>query len=82
MVNNEQLDAELLAWKREKLDQGKFPCMCGHFESSHVKGMCIACHGIEGHTESSFLESESCFHIYKQMPNLDLIEWFDKHIDK
>lgn len=83
MVNKQNLDKELFDWKQKRLEQGKFPCMCGHFESSHVKGMCIACHGEDNdHPASAHGEGHavgSCFHQHAQMDNLTLIEWMAHH---
>jgi hypothetical protein len=82
MVNKENLDAELFAWKQNRLEEGKFPCLCGHFETAHVKRMCIACHGKDTDHESSVHGEgffDSCFHEFKIMDNLTLIEWFAQH---
>jgi len=78
MVDKKALDAELFDWKQKRLEEGKFPCKCGHFESSHVKNLCIGCHGDPEHTASAHGEGwavGSCFHRFSQMDNLTLIEW-------
>jgi hypothetical protein len=77
MVNKKNLEKALLEWKQEQLEKGKFPCHCGHFESSHVKRMCISCHGEE--TKENGDDDTSCWHSYKSMDNLTLIEWMAKH---
>jgi hypothetical protein len=81
MVNNEQLEAELFAWKQQRLESGKFPCKCGHFESSHIKRICIMCHGEDDCNIVSYnspdldLQYGNCFHGFEPMDNLSIIEW-------
>jgi hypothetical protein len=76
-MDQSALDKELFAWKQERLEQGKFPCECGHFESSHVKRMCIACHGQI--VPDDVLVDYRAFHRYEQMDNLSLIEYMAAH---
>lgn len=81
-MNNDALNGELFEWKQKRLEEGKFPCLCGHFESVHVKNLCIGCHGDEEHPASAHGEGwavGSCFHKYVQMPNLDIVEWMAKN---
>jgi hypothetical protein len=77
MVNDDHLNAELFAWKQKKLEEGKFPCQCGHFESSHVRGLCILCHGGDSKTDPKY--GDNCWHYFKQMDNLSLIEHMAQH---
>jgi len=84
MVNNlnkEKLEAELFAWKQQRLEQGKFPCKCGHFERSHVKRMCVVCQGEDDYNLFSNLSEHkfSCFHSFAPMDNLSIIEWIAAH---
>jgi len=74
MVDENNLKKEMSQWIQEKLEKNKFPCAkCKHFESSHIKGLCIGCHDIENdwHGENRV----SCYHVYEQIDNLSLIEW-------
>lgn len=74
MESKDALNKELKEWRQEKVQQGKFPCKrCHHFESLHIKRMCIACHDDEiDHHDFK----HSCYHSYEKMDNLSLIEWF------
>jgi hypothetical protein len=84
-LNKDKLDTELYEWKQSRLEDGKFPCRCGHFESSHIKRMCIACHGKDGHTESSYeddglsVKVGTCYHDFEPMDNLTIVEWMAQH---
>lgn len=83
-VNKENLDKELYEWKQKRLEEGKFPCACGHFESSHVKNLCIGCHGSENDKHPAPAHGEgfavgSCWHKFEQMDNLTIIEWISKN---
>jgi hypothetical protein len=86
LVNKKALDKALLEWKQQRLEEGKFPCQCGHFESSHVKRMCIACHGEEPNDDvemsHDFDYGNNCWHEFKSMDNLTLIEWFAKNVEE
>jgi hypothetical protein len=73
-MDNQKLNKEVFDWKQSRLEEGKFPCICGHFESSHVKRMCIACHGND---TGEF--TTNCFHPFKQMDNLTIVEWIAAH---
>lgn len=80
MINKKFLNKEELLWKQIKLEQDQFPCKCGHFKNSHIKGLCVTCH-----SEYFMITNRnvsSCFHEYVQMFNLDIIEWMAKHIQK
>jgi hypothetical protein len=79
LVNEQNLNKELFDWAQNRLERGKFPCVCGHFESSHVKRMCIACHGKDQHGEGCSDEDYTCWHPFEQMDNLTLIEWMSKY---
>ena len=78
MIDDSALDKELFEWKQSQLEKGKFPCICGHLESMHVKNLCLGCHGEDTHPASAHGEGwavGSCFHRFVQMDNLTLIEW-------
>ena len=78
MVNEKELNKELADFKQKRLEEGKFPCKCGHFEASHVKSLCIGCHGDEEHPASAHGEGwavGSCFHLFEIMDNLTIVEW-------
>jgi hypothetical protein len=77
-VDKKILDKEMFAWKQARLEEGKFPCVCGHFESSHVKRMCIACNNTEISDEDRVVAYRG-FHLYTQMDNLSLIEYMAAH---
>ena len=82
MVDKKNLEKEMFEWQQTKLEEGKFPCMCGHFANAHVKSLCIACHGDEIHSAPVHGEGfsyDSCFHPFTQMDNLTLIEWMAKN---
>ena len=69
----EALNKETFDWKQSKLEEGKIPCECGHFESAHHKTLCLPCHSADGDNCSH------CWHKYYPMDNLALIEWIAKH---
>jgi len=77
-MDKNALDRELFEWKQKRLEDGKFPCICGHFKNVHVKNLCIGCHGDDTHPATVHGEGwavGSCFHQFVQMDNLTLIEW-------
>lgn len=82
-MDQKNLDKELFQWKQARLEDGKFPCKCGHFESTHTKRFCIACHGDDqNHVANVHGEGfpfDSCFHVYIKMDNLSVIEWIAKN---
>ena len=74
MLDENFLKKEMSKWIQEKLEQNKFPCAtCKHFEPAHVKGLCIACHEVEDDIHRN--DGVNCFHKFKQIDNLSLIEW-------
>jgi hypothetical protein len=80
VVNKKELNKEIFDWAQGKLEQGKFPCICGHFESSHVKRMCLACHGGDEKKDDPTEHWEGgCWHPFKAMDNLSLVEWMAAH---
>ena len=82
MLNENELNKELFNWKQKRLEEGKFPCVCGHLENVHIKNLCIGCHGDDAHPASAHGEGwavGSCFHKYEQLDNLSIIEWIAKN---
>lgn len=76
MVDKGALNKETLQWIQEKLEKNKFPCAkCKHFESVHVKGLCIGCYDEEDDDIHVRSNKTSCYHVYAKMDNLSLIEW-------
>jgi hypothetical protein len=80
-MDKNALNKETLDWIQKKLEHGKLPCKkCQHFESAHVKGICVACHRAE--EDETKKNKVSCYHLFKIMDNLSIIEWVAKHKDE